>query len=90
MIGIRCFRPRNGEQKRALLQCFNIVFKTALKSEEFSRNKFLCPIVGKMYPYFPQNCMDGDRPFGAVVTHVASRLHPYQDNAKLRILHDGF
>src|ERR1035438_5544269 len=89
MIWSRRFRPCNSEQKRALFHCFNIVFKPALNSEEVSRNKFLRPIVGKMYPDLPQNCMHRDRTFGAVVAHVASRLHPYKDDAKLWILRDS-
>ncbi len=89
MIGSRCFRPGDGKQKRALFQCFNIVFKSALNSEEVSRNKFLHPIFRKMYPDLPQYCLHGDRTFSAVVAHIASQLHPYKDDAKLWILYDG-
>ena len=48
-----CFWPCNGKQKRAVFQRFNIVFKTALKSEEVSGAKFLHPLVGKVYPDLP-------------------------------------
>src|ERR1035437_9183672 len=89
MIGSRRFGPCNGEQKGALFQCFNIVLKSALNSEEVSRIKFLYPIIGTMYADLAQNSMHRDRTFGAVVAHVASRLHPYKDDAKFRILHDS-
>src|SRR5665213_1827318 len=89
MICSRYLWPCDGEQERAFFQCFDVVLKAALKCQEVSRIKVLHTIVRKVYSNLPQNHLHGDRPFGAVVAHITSRLHSHEDNAELCILHDG-
>ena len=89
MICGRYLWPCDGEQERAFFECFDVVFKAAFKCQEVSWTKVLPTIVRKVYSNLSQNHLHGDRPFGAVVAHVTSRLHSYEDDAELRILHDG-
>src|SRR5665213_2854680 len=81
--------PRYGEQERAFFQCLDVVFKTAIKGQEISGDKILHSIFRKVDSNLSQKRMYRDRPFGTVMAHVTSRLHTYQDDTELCILHNG-
>ena len=84
------FWPRYGQQKSAFIECFHIVFKTALKRQKVTWIQILQTVFRKMHPDLPAKCVDGDWPFRTMMAHIASRLHPDENNAELFIFDQRF
>ena len=84
------FWPRYGQQKSAFFECFHIVFKAPLKRQKVTWLEILHPVLGKVHPDLPVKCVDRDRSFRTMVAHVASRLHPDENNAERFIFDQRF
>src|SRR5215469_9065474 len=84
------FRPCDREQERGLFQCFHVVFQAAVKRKKIANLKLLDPIFGKVNTDLALNRLDRNGPLGAVVAHIASRLHPNQNDAELAVFDECF